>query len=51
MGIPKIKDIRFLVECMECGKKFRTTEAAQDASSDGCPECGGVDIDVDVAAS
>lgn len=34
--------------CQECGKKFRTVTAAQRASNNGCPKCGGVDIDVDV---
>jgi hypothetical protein len=33
---------------MECGKKFRTTKAAERAANDGCPGCGGVDIDIDV---
>ncbi len=31
--------------CMECGKKFRSTKAAERASSNGCPTCGGCDID------
>jgi hypothetical protein len=35
--------------CMECGKKFRTANAAYKASINGCPKCGGVDIDLDVA--
>lgn len=35
-------------KCLECGRKFRTTKAAEKAASDGCPNCGGVDIDVDV---
>lgn len=34
--------------CQECGKKFRTTAAAEKASFDGCPKCGGCDIDLDV---
>lgn len=33
--------------CMECGHKFRTTKAAERAIMDGCPECGGTDIDLD----
>lgn len=33
--------------CMECGRKFSTTKAAQNASNNGCPKCGGVDIDLD----
>ena len=32
--------------CQECGKKFRTVGAAELASNEGCPGCGGVDIDV-----
>ena len=35
-------------KCLECGKRFRTVAAAQRASNDGCPKCGGVDIDLDV---
>jgi hypothetical protein len=35
-------------KCLECGKKFRTVAAAERAASNGCPRCGGVDIDVDV---
>jgi hypothetical protein len=35
-------------KCQECGRKFRTVKAAERAASDGCPGCGGVDIDVDV---
>lgn len=33
--------------CMECGKKFKTVSAAQRASNNGCPKCGGVDVDLD----
>jgi hypothetical protein len=33
--------------CQECGRKFRTAGAAERAASDGCPGCGGVDIDLD----
>ena len=32
--------------CMECGKRFRSTASAERASLDGCPKCGGVDVDV-----
>ena len=32
--------------CMECDKDFWTTEAAERAASEGCPNCGGVDIDL-----
>jgi predicted nucleic acid-binding Zn-ribbon protein len=33
--------------CLECGKKLRTARAAEKASYNGCPKCGGVDIDLD----
>jgi predicted nucleic acid-binding Zn-ribbon protein len=33
--------------CLECGRKFRTANAAYKASIHGCPKCGGVDIDLD----
>jgi hypothetical protein len=39
-----------LYACQECGRKFRTARAAGKASRDGCPGCGGVDIDLDVPA-
>ena len=32
-------------KCLECGRKFRTTRAAERATFNGCPGCGGVDID------
>ena len=37
--------------CLECGRKFRTTKAAERATSEGCPGCGGVDIDLDTDTS
>ena len=37
--------------CLECGRKFRTANAAYRAAMNGCPKCGGVDIDVDSAPS
>jgi len=37
--------------CLECGRKFKSVKAAQKAASVGCPDCGGVDIDVDVYES
>lgn len=40
----------YVFACQECGKKFKTTRAAERASSVGCPKCGGVDIDVDAIA-
>ena len=33
-------------ECLECGKKFKTVAAAEKASLNGCPKCGGSDIDI-----
>jgi predicted nucleic acid-binding Zn-ribbon protein len=35
-------------KCLECGRKFRTTKAAERAANNGCPKCGSVDIDLDV---
>lgn len=34
--------------CMECGKRFATLRAAEKAAfgPDGCPRCGGSDIDM-----
>jgi len=37
-----------MYECKECGKVFKTTKAAEKASHNGCPKCGGVDIDLKV---
>lgn len=34
--------------CLECGKVFRSVRAAERAAYNGCPGCGGVDIDVAV---
>lgn len=34
-------------KCLECGKKFKTVKAAQAAVNNGCPKCGGSDIDID----
>ena len=33
------------VECMECGKRFRTASMLPE-----CPKCGGTDIDISNAA-
>ena len=33
-------------QCWECGQRFRTARAAERAINDGCPGCGGVDIDI-----
>lgn len=35
-----------LFACMECGKKFYSVKSAEKAAWDGCPKCGGVDIDL-----
>ena len=32
--------------CLECGRVFRSVRAAERAAHDGCPGCGGVDIDL-----
>ena len=32
--------------CQECERKFRTVAAARRASLNGCPKCGGLDIEV-----
>ena len=37
---------RRLWECLECGRGFATTKAAEKATRNGCPGCGGVDIDL-----
>lgn len=34
------KSNRFLVECVECGKKFKTASMLP-----ACPKCGGGDIE------
>jgi predicted nucleic acid-binding Zn-ribbon protein len=33
-------------QCQECGRRFRSVAAAERASMNGCPKCGGVDIDL-----
>jgi hypothetical protein len=35
-----------LFQCQECGRKFYTARSAERAADQGCPGCGGVDIDV-----
>jgi DNA-directed RNA polymerase subunit RPC12/RpoP len=40
------KRIEPVFACMECGRKFRTVGAAQRATNQGCPGCGGSDIDL-----
>ena len=42
---PKRKRVP-LFQCLECGRKFYTTRAAQEATDWGCPKCGGSDIDI-----
>lgn len=34
--------------CLECGREFKTVEAAEKAAfgDKGCPKCGGSDIDL-----
>ena len=32
--------------CLECGEEFFSGEEAEEASLNGCPGCGGVDIDI-----
>jgi Zn finger protein HypA/HybF involved in hydrogenase expression len=39
-----------MFKCQECGRKFRTVKAAEKAADQGCPGCGGSDIDVDTGA-
>ncbi len=38
-----------MFKCNECGKKFKTVKAAERAAfgDNGCPKCGGSDIDID----
>lgn len=36
------KPVSVAVECLECGKKFRTREFFDVE----CPKCGGVDVEV-----
>jgi hypothetical protein len=33
--------------CLECGRRFKTTRAAERAANEGCPGGGG-DVDLDV---
>lgn len=35
-----------MFECQECGRKFKTVAAAERATNNGCPKCGGTDIDL-----
>lgn len=36
-----------MFRCQECGKRFKSTAAAERAANVGCPKCGGVDVDLD----
>lgn len=40
-----------LFQCLECGKKFYSIKATENAANNGCPNCGGVDIDLYVPES
>lgn len=33
-------------QCLECEKLFYSVRAAEKATEEGCPSCGGVDIDL-----
>jgi hypothetical protein len=48
LGIPKAPKVPSGFYCQECGHAFRTVKAAERASfgPDGCPNCGGADIDL-----
>lgn len=35
-------------QCLECGKAFYSVKTAEKAALNGCPKCGGVDIDIDI---
>ena len=35
-----------MFQCQECGKLFRSVGAAERAVNYGCPQCGGMDIDI-----
>lgn len=39
-----------MFQCQECNEKFQTSKAAERAMLDGCPKCGGADIDLDMEA-
>ncbi len=34
--------------CLECRHVFKSVRAAERAANEGCPNCGGVDIDQDL---
>lgn len=33
--------------CQECGHKIRTAAKAERICNEGCPKCGGTDVDLD----
>ncbi len=35
-------------KCLECGRVFYYLRSTEKAASDGCPNCGSVDIDLNV---
>jgi len=39
-----------MYKCCECDRKFKTAKAANAAANNGCPGCGGIDIDIDPTA-
>ena len=43
---PKPKVRIALWKCLECDRKFYSTQSARKATLNGCPGCGGVDIDL-----
>jgi hypothetical protein len=43
---PAGRRLKALWACQECGRKFKSTAAAQCAADRGCPRCGGVDVDL-----
>lgn len=46
-GNAKVKTKRVaMFKCLACGKKFYSVKSAEKAAWDGCPKCGGVDIDL-----
>lgn len=36
-----------MYRCLDCGRKFRTIEAAETAADEGCPKCDSTNIDLD----
>jgi predicted nucleic acid-binding Zn-ribbon protein len=46
--VPQPTGESIMFQCQECGKKFKSEGAAWRASMNGCPNCGGTDIDLAV---